>query len=87
MKLEMRGIAFASAILWSGVLLVVALANLIWAGYGKEFLDVVASFYPGYEAGRSIGQVVLVTVYGFADGLIGGIIFCGLYNALAKTAE
>jgi hypothetical protein len=85
MKLETRGFALSCAILWSGVLLLVALLNLGLKGYGQQFLDVLASFYPGYHAAPRAGQVVLVTVYGFADGLIGGTIFCWLYNRLAKT--
>ncbi|MGB6974846.1 MAG: hypothetical protein WBD67_09210 [Terracidiphilus sp.] len=85
MRLDTRGFALSCAILWSAALLLMALLNLIWGGYGKDFLDVVGSFYPGYHAGRSVGQVVLVTVYGFADGLIGGAVLCALYNRLAKA--
>jgi hypothetical protein len=85
MKLDTRGFALSCAILWSGVLLLVALVNLGWNGYGQQFLEVVASFYPGYQAAHSVGQVVLVTVYGFADGVIGGTVFCWLYNRLAKA--
>lgn len=53
-------------ILWGAALLVVALVNLIWGGYGQRFLEDVPSFYPGYKATRSIVQVAIVTVYGFA---------------------
>lgn len=86
MKLDIKAMALASAILWAGCVLLVALLNLICGGYGHAFLDLLASFYPGYHAARSIGEVLLVTVYAVADGLIGGAIFAWLYNRLAKTA-
>ena len=59
------------------------LANLICGGYGQHFLQTLSSFYPGYHATHSIGQVVIVTLYAMADGLIGGAVFGWLYNRLA----
>ena len=38
-------------------------ANLIWDGYGEDFLDVMASVYPGYDATASFGQVIVGTLY------------------------
>jgi len=52
-------------------------------GYGQQFLQTLSSFYPGYHATHSIGQVVIVTLYAMADGLIGGAVFGWLYNRLA----
>ncbi len=68
----------------AGAVLVVALANLICGSYAQHFLELLASFYPGYHATRSIGEVVIVTLYAIADGLIGGAVFGWLYNRLAK---
>ncbi|HUX46228.1 MAG TPA: bacteriophage holin [Terracidiphilus sp.] len=86
MKLNSRAFGLACGILWGGALLVVGLVNLVWSGYGQRFLEDVASFYPGYDATQSIVQVAIVTVYGFVDGLAGGMVFSWLYNRLAKAS-
>ena len=46
MKLSLKGLAIAGAVVWGGGILVVGLANLIWEGYGVAFLELVASIYP-----------------------------------------
>lgn len=86
MKFNIKALALSCAILWGGAVLVMGLANLICIGYGQRFLELLASFYPGYHATRSIGEVSLVTLYAIADGLIGGAFFAWLYNLLAKPA-
>lgn len=86
MKFDVKALALACAILWGTAILSVSLANLIWVGYGQHFLETLSSFYPGYHATRSIGEVVIVTLYAVADGLIGGAVFGLLYNRLVKTS-
>lgn len=71
-------------LVWSGMILVLATANLIWPGYGRAVLDLAASIYPGYHPGPSIGSIVTGTLYGLVDGTIGGAVFAWLYNFLAR---
>ncbi|MGD0680639.1 MAG: hypothetical protein ABR990_01215 [Terracidiphilus sp.] len=84
MKLNIKALAISCAILWGGCVFLVALVNLICGSYAQRFLELLASFYPGYHATHSIGQVALVTLYAIADGLIGGVVFGWLYNRVAK---
>lgn len=84
MRLNITALALAAGLIWGGALLVVASANLIWPEYGRAFLDVVASIYPGYHRGTGIGSVVFGSFYGLADGAIGGAVFAWLYNLLAR---
>jgi hypothetical protein len=84
MKLNVKGLALASAILWGVAMLGMGLANLIWANYGQQFLQTMASVYVGYHATRSIAEVIVGTLYGFVDGLVAGAIFAWLYNQFAK---
>lgn len=84
MKFDIKAIAITCAILWGGAVLVVGLINLICGSYGQHFLEMLSSFYPGYHAVRSIGEVIIVTVYAVVDGLIGGAIFGWLYNRLSR---
>ena len=85
MKINIKALAVACASLWGGAVLVVALVNLICGCYAQHFLELLASFYPGYHAARSIGEIAIVTLYAIADGLIGGAVFGWLYNRLAKS--
>ncbi|MGO9085906.1 MAG: hypothetical protein ACLQBK_11820 [Candidatus Sulfotelmatobacter sp.] len=84
MKFSIKGLALASAILWGFAMLGMGLANLIWSGYGQQFLQIMASVYFGYHATRSIAGVIVGTLYGFVDGLIAGAVFAWLYNQFAK---
>jgi hypothetical protein len=84
MKLNVRALAFSAALIW-GILamLLTGLANLIWPSYGREFLQMMASVYPGYHATRSLGQIIIGTLYGLVDGAVGGAILAWLYNLIA----
>ena len=86
MKLSIRGLALASAILWGAAMLGMGLANLIWANYGQQFLQMMASAYPGYHATRSVLEVIVGTLYGAVDGFIAGAIFAWLYNQFAGSS-
>lgn len=85
MKFSVKGLAMVCGILWGGAMLVMGLANLIWSSYGQQFLQLMASVYPGYHATRSIAEVIVGTLYGFVDGFIGGAVFAWLYNQFAKS--
>jgi hypothetical protein len=86
MRFSVKGLAFASAILWGVAMLGMGLANLIWANYGQQFLQTMASAYPGYHATRSVAEVIVGTLYGAVDGFIAGAIFAWLYNQFAGSS-
>lgn len=83
MKLEVKPLAGAAALLWGSAVLLVSLINLFLPDYGREFLLVVASIYPGYTVSGSPARVFIATLYAIADGFIAGLIFGWLYNLLA----
>jgi hypothetical protein len=60
------------------------LANLLWPDYGQEFLQVMASLYPGYHATPGFGQLIVGTLYGLVDGAVAGAIFAWVYNRFAQ---
>ena len=88
MKLDLKALGITVGVMWAGAVLIVGLANLIWPSYGTSFLQVIASIYPGYHAGGSLGNVVAGTLYALVDGAVGGLILAWLYNCLVgkKTA-
>jgi hypothetical protein len=84
MTLSLRALAITAALLWGGAVFVCGLANLAWPSYGGAFLQLVASIYPGYHATRSLGSVVVGTLYALLDGAVGGLLFGWLYNHCAR---
>jgi len=84
MRLSVTALALTVGLFWGAAVLIVALANLIWPGYGGAFLELIASIYPGYDPSSGIGSVITGTLYGLVDGAIGGAIFAWLYNLLAR---
>jgi hypothetical protein len=87
MKLNLKALTAAFAILWAGVVLLVGVANLIWPGYGGSFLQVLASIYPGYAASGSFGDVIVGSLYALVDAAILGLVFGWLYNLMAGSAS
>ena len=83
MKLNLKALAAALALLWAGVVLLVGVANLIWPGYGRSFLLMLASIYPGYAASGSLGDVIVGSLYALVDAAVLGFIFGWLYNWMA----
>jgi len=83
MKLSLKGLALATALVWGLAVFLCGLANLIWPPYGEAFLKFLSSIYPGYHAEASFPQVILATLYGLVDGGIAGLIFGWLYNQLS----
>ena len=59
-------------------------ANLIWPGYGKAFLLMLASIYPGYKASGLFGDLIAGSLYALVDGAIAGLILGWLYNLFAR---
>ena len=81
MKLNIRAMVLTMAILWGAAVLLVGIANLIWIGYGKEFMHLLASIYPGYKASGSIGDLTTGVLYALLDGGLFGLFFAWLYNS------
>jgi hypothetical protein len=84
MRISVSALSITAGLFWGAAILIVALANSIWPGYGRAFLELAASIYPGYQATSSIGSIVTGTLYGLVDGAIAGAVFGWLYNLLAR---
>jgi len=83
MGLNVKAFALAAGIIWGLAMLAVGLANMMWPEFGGSFLRVVASIYPGHIHDGSFYQVVIGSLYGLVDALIGGAIFAWIYNLFA----
>lgn len=82
MKLNPNKIGLVCGLLWGGFLTFLTIIAVLFPPYGKAFIEVIASVYPGYTiswTGAAIGLI-----YGFIDWYIGGVIFAWLYNYIGK---
>ena len=86
MKFNITALAVTAGIFWAAAMFLVSLANLIWPDYGLNFLEVISSIYPGYQAGTGVGSVFVGTLYAAVDGVIAGAIFAWLYNQIASRS-
>ena len=80
MKLSIKGLTIAVALLWGLTFFLVSISNLIWPSYGTEFLELLSTIYPGYKDVGTFGSVIVGTLYALLDGAIGGALLAWLYN-------
>jgi ABC-type phosphate transport system permease subunit len=85
MQLNPKALAFALAVLWAGAVFLVSVANLMWPAYGKAFLEMLASIYPGYHAAGTFADAISGSLYALVDGAICGFILGWLYNLVAGS--
>jgi hypothetical protein len=83
MKLSLKAIAIAGALVWGGAILLVGLINLSLPGYGLNFLQLTSSVYPWFHPSHTISSVVIGTVDGLVDGAVAALIFAAIYNGIA----
>jgi hypothetical protein len=79
MKLDSKALAITFGVLWGGCVFLAAILNIIWPSYGRTFLDLVASIYPGFHPG-GIGAAVVGALYAVLDGAVGGAFVGWIYN-------
>jgi len=85
MKFNIIALGLTVGLLWGASILIVGSANIAWPGYGRAFLEIAASIYPGYHPNPAIGSVITGTLYGLVDGAIGGALFGWLYNLMSRA--
>jgi hypothetical protein len=87
MKVDVRSMAITSGLLWGTAVLAVGLVNVIKPHYGRRFLRMVSSIYPGYQARSNAADAMVGAGYALLDGAIGGAIFAALYNRIEKAGK
>ena len=83
MKLSVKAFTLAVALVWAGAILMTGLVSIGFPNYGREFLALCSSLYPGFHPSQTLGSTIVGTLYGLVDGAIAGAIFAWIYNRLA----
>jgi hypothetical protein len=86
MRVDVRGLAVAGAVLVGGSWFVVGLVNVFAPNYGLALLEVAAAMYPGYHGPAGFGSVLVATLYGLVDGAVGGAVLAWVYNRVTARA-
>ena len=87
MNLNTRAMVITSGLLWGSAVLTVGLINLAQPTYGRRFLKVIGSVYPGYNARPKLKDVAVGTACALLDGAIAGAVFGLVYNQFAGEEE
>ena len=85
MKLDSKALAITLAVLWGGCVFLVALLNTVWPSYGRTFLDLASSIYPGFHPGGLVAAVV-GALYAALDGAVLGVLVGWIYNKMSTSA-
>jgi hypothetical protein len=69
----------AAGIVWSLSMFVCTILA-VYTGYSEQFLQLMASIYPGYTI--SLAGSIVGLIYGFFDAFVGFFLVAWLYNRL-----
>ncbi|HEX4038703.1 MAG TPA: hypothetical protein VHX37_11650 [Acidobacteriaceae bacterium] len=88
MRISVRALAFAFALLWGGGVGIAALVHLAVPSYGTTFLAIASSIYPGFHGARTLGDALAGAAWALCDGAGAGLMLGWLYNLFAgRTAN
>ncbi len=85
MILSESAAALTGSVVCGALVLLVALAHVIFPPFAEAFLAVLASVYPGYDVGGGWGSAVLAATYAAVDGAIVGFLIAWTYNRLGTS--
>ena len=84
MKLSVKSLVIAAALLAAFSFLFVSLLNLILPPYGGAFLALLTSLYVGYDPMAGPISVIVGTLYSLIAGAVAGALFGWLYNSFVE---
>ena len=61
--------------------------NLAVPTYGRGFLKMLRSLYPGFHFSRTVPDVLVGTGYALLDGATTGALFAVVYNSVGERNE
>jgi hypothetical protein len=83
MKLSVKALTIAFALLEVISFLFVALMNLLFRPYGGAHLAILMSLYPGYDPAAGPSSIILGSLYALIAGAVSGALLAWLYNFFA----
>jgi hypothetical protein len=84
-KLSVKSLVIAAALLKALCFLFVSLLNLIIPPYGGALLALLSSLYLGYDPTAGPISLLVGTLYSLIAGAVAGGLFGWLYNSLVES--
>ena len=85
MKLSVKSLVIAAALLKALCFLFISLLNLILPPYGGGLLALLSSLYLGYDPTTGPIGLLVGTLYSLVAGAVAGGLFGWLYNSLVES--
>jgi hypothetical protein len=85
MKLSIKALTVAFALLGAISFLFIALMNLLMPPYGGAYLALLMSLYPGYDPATGPWSIILGALYALIAGAISGALLAWLYNFFTEV--
>jgi hypothetical protein len=86
MKLSIKALAIAVALLEAISFLFVALLNLLLRPYGGAYLGILTSLYPGYDPVSGPLSMITGVFYALIAGAAAGALLAWMYNAFLEKS-
>ena len=87
MRLSIKGMTIAVALLEVISFLFVALLNVILRPYGGAHLAILTSLYPGYDPVAGPFSIIVGVLYALVTGAAAGAVLAWVYNIFAGMFE
>jgi hypothetical protein len=84
MKLSLKAMIVAGAVVQTIGFLFISLMNLVFRPYGGAYLALLTSLYPGYDPVSGPIAIVVGTSYSIIAGALAGLLFGCVYNFFTK---
>ena len=84
MKLSVKSLVIAAALLNTLCFIFVSLLNLILPPYGGAYLALLTSLYIGYDPIMVPISLIVGTLYSLLAGAVAGLLFGWLYNSFVE---
>ena len=83
MKLSLKAMVIAGALLKALAFVFISLLNLLYRPYGGAYLALLTSIYPGYDPVSGPIGILVGILYSLIVGALTGLLFGWLYNFFA----
>lgn len=79
LKLSIKGAALSIGIVWGAAIFLLGISGML--GYGLPIISTLSTLYLGFFP--SVKGILIGTLWGFADGFVGGAVLAWVYNKFA----
>lgn len=84
MRISPMALGVTLGVLWGASMGIIGALHGLIPDYGSDFLQMMASLYPGILGSGVIPGTVVGILYGLVDGFLAGFVVAWVYNFVLK---